>query len=337
MRIGAFLPAAGFPGRDHTDTLEAAARAAEAAERAGFDDVWFAEHHFMSYGVCPSAVAMAAFVLGRTRRVRVGTAVSVLSTAHPVALAEQANLLDQVSGGRFRLGVGRGGPWVDLEVFGTGLERYERGFGESLEVLLEALRGGPMRADGAVFGFREVEVVPGPRTLPHPEVVVAATSEPTLSLAAGAGLPVMLGLHQDGAAQAAMLERYGELRTQAGGAPVRGHVAAAVAHVADSREEARKVLLEALPRWLGPGLEGYVPVDGRARPQRDPDAYARFLCDAHAVGAPEDCAAVLRGRAEATGADALMLLVEGAGEERAVLENIARLGEEVLPRVRGGA
>ncbi|WP_017538329.1 LLM class flavin-dependent oxidoreductase [Nocardiopsis halophila] len=337
MRIGAFLPAAGFPGRDHTATLEAAARAAEAAERAGFDEVWFAEHHFMSYGVCPSAVAMAAFVLGRTRTVRVGTAVSVLSTAHPVALAEQANLLDQVSGGRFVLGVGRGGPWVDLEVFGTGLDRYERGFGESLEVLLRALRGGPMRADGAVFGFREVEIVPGPRTAPHPEAVVAATSEATLGLAAEAGLPVMLGMHQDAGEQARMLAEYARLRERAGGAPVRGHVAASVAHVEDTRERAHKVMLESLPRWLGPGLAGYTTVDGRPRAERDPDAYAAFLCDAHAVGSPEECARRLREQAEATGADALMLLVEGAGEEEAVLRNIARLGEEVLPAVRGGA
>ena len=77
--------------------LTATTDAAIAAERAGFDDVWFAEHHFMSYGVCPSAMTLAAFVLGQTSRIAVGTAVSVLPVWHPVALAEQAALLDQVS------------------------------------------------------------------------------------------------------------------------------------------------------------------------------------------------------------------------------------------------
>jgi alkanesulfonate monooxygenase SsuD/methylene tetrahydromethanopterin reductase-like flavin-dependent oxidoreductase (luciferase family) len=67
---------------------------------------------------------------------------------HPVALAEQAALLDQVSAGRFLLGVGRGGPWVELEVFGTGLERYERGFAEGLDLLLAALSGRPVSAAG---------------------------------------------------------------------------------------------------------------------------------------------------------------------------------------------
>jgi alkanesulfonate monooxygenase SsuD/methylene tetrahydromethanopterin reductase-like flavin-dependent oxidoreductase (luciferase family) len=138
IRAGVLLLAAQFPGQRHGDVLSAAVRAAVAAEQAGFDDVWFAEHHFMSYGVCPSAATLAAYVLGRTSRIAVGTAVSVLSTQHPVALAEQAALLDQVSGGRFWLGVGRGGPWVDLEVFGTGLARYETGFAEGLDLLLAA-------------------------------------------------------------------------------------------------------------------------------------------------------------------------------------------------------
>jgi alkanesulfonate monooxygenase SsuD/methylene tetrahydromethanopterin reductase-like flavin-dependent oxidoreductase (luciferase family) len=85
--------------------------------------VWFAEHYFMSYGICPSAVTLAAHVLGQTSRIAVGTAVTMLSVQHPVALAEQAALLNQVSGSRFWLSVGRSRPWVNLEVFGTGLAR----------------------------------------------------------------------------------------------------------------------------------------------------------------------------------------------------------------------
>jgi len=154
LRAGVLLLAAQFPGQSHGEVLAATAGAAIAAEHAGFDDVWFAEHHFMSYGVCPSAVTLAAYVLGRTRRIAVGTAVSVLSTQHPVALAEQAALLDQMSGGRLWLGVGRGGPWVDLEVFGTGLARYECGFTESLDLLLAAMTQDKVRGAGPAFTFR---------------------------------------------------------------------------------------------------------------------------------------------------------------------------------------
>ena len=162
----------------------------------------------MSYGICPSAVTLAGYVLGQTQRMDVGTAVSVLSAWHPVALAEQAALLDQVSGGRFRLGVGRGGPWLELEVFGTGLERYERGFAEGLDLLLAALSRDWVGAAGEFFRFREVPVVPRPRTRPHPPVVVAATSPATAELAAARGLPVLLGLHADDEGKRDMMDRY---------------------------------------------------------------------------------------------------------------------------------
>ena len=93
MRVGAFVLAAQFPGQGQGEALHRAVRSAEVAEEAGLDSVWLAEHHFVPYGVCPSAVTLAALLLGRTRRIRVGTAVSVLPTAHPVALGEQAALL----------------------------------------------------------------------------------------------------------------------------------------------------------------------------------------------------------------------------------------------------
>jgi alkanesulfonate monooxygenase SsuD/methylene tetrahydromethanopterin reductase-like flavin-dependent oxidoreductase (luciferase family) len=117
VQLDLFLLAAQPPGWSQAEALAHALGLATAAEDAGLDGVWIAEHHFISYGVCPSAVAFAAHVLGRTRRVAVGTAVAILANRHPVALAEEAALLDHLSGGRFRLGVGRGGPWVDLEVW----------------------------------------------------------------------------------------------------------------------------------------------------------------------------------------------------------------------------
>jgi alkanesulfonate monooxygenase SsuD/methylene tetrahydromethanopterin reductase-like flavin-dependent oxidoreductase (luciferase family) len=325
VRVGAFLLAPGFPGQDHGAVLDATVAAAVAAEEAGFDDVWVAEHHFMTYGLCPSAVTLAGFLLGATRRIAVGTAVSVLSTVHPVALAEQTLLLDQVSGGRFRLGVGRGGPWQDLEVFGTGPDRWERGLPESLDLLLATLRGPRVAAAGERFAFREVTVVPEPRTRPHPPVVLAVTSRESVATAAARGLPMLLGLQADDAEKAEFVTAYG------GDVP---HVSAALAYVADTRAEALATIRAALPRWLGPGLAGYVRVDGAPRVLRDPQAYTEELCRRHAVGTPDDAVAALAGSAARTGIGHVVLMVEGAGDRVRTCENIARLGAEVLPRLR---
>lgn len=59
LRLDLFLLAGQFPGTDHTDTLRTVVDYARAAEAAGFDGVWLAEHHFISYGVCPSATVLA--------------------------------------------------------------------------------------------------------------------------------------------------------------------------------------------------------------------------------------------------------------------------------------
>jgi alkanesulfonate monooxygenase SsuD/methylene tetrahydromethanopterin reductase-like flavin-dependent oxidoreductase (luciferase family) len=326
VRIGLFLLAAQFPGQTHAEVLDRTVAAAVTAEQAGFDGVWIAEHHFMSYGVCPSATTLAGYILGRTERLVVGTAVSVLSTRHPVALAEQAALLDQVSAGRFRLGVGRGGPWVDLEVFGTGLARYESGFGESLDLLLAALTRERVGGDGT-FAFRPVPLVPRPLT--GPPVVVACTSTATAELAARRGLPMLLGMHAGDEEKRALVEHY---RRYGPAAP--GHMAAGVAYVADSRAEALRVLRTAMPRWLGPGLAGYVPVDDRPRRRRDPEEYAALLCRIHPVGTADDCVATLAATAERTGVEHFVLMVEGAGDPALTRENIVRLGAEVLPRLR---
>jgi alkanesulfonate monooxygenase SsuD/methylene tetrahydromethanopterin reductase-like flavin-dependent oxidoreductase (luciferase family) len=332
IRVGVLLLAAQFPGQSHQDVLAATVRAAVAAEHAGFDDVWFAEHHFMSYGVCPSATTLAAYVLGRTSGVAVGTAVSVLSTQHPVALAEQAALLDQVAGGRFWLGVGRGGPWVDLEVFGTGLQRYESGFGEALDLLLAALTRGRARGAGPQFQFWEVAVVPRPRSLPHPPLVVACTSPATAALAAARRLPMLLGLHTGDDGKAEMVAAYQAAVPACRPRP--RHIAAVVAQVADTRKQAQRLLRRELPRWLGPGLAGYRPVEGRPRPARDPHAYAELLCRIHPVGTVGDCAESMAATVETTGVRHLLRMAEGGGDPARTVENITRLGAEVLPVLR---
>ncbi|MGW2558008.1 LLM class flavin-dependent oxidoreductase [Streptomyces sp. NPDC001514] len=342
MRVGAFVLAAQFPGQGQGEALHRAVRSAEAAEAAGLDSVWLAEHHFVPYGVCPSAVTLAALLLGRTERIRVGTAVSVLPTAHPVAVGEQAALLHLTSGGRFSLGVGRGGPWVDLEVFGSGLEAYEKGFPESLDLLLRWLREPRVSAQGERFAFREVAVVPRPDELldgraEGPEVIVACTSPASVRLAAERGLPMLLGMHCGDEDKAEMVALWRRHALDAGHSPDlvarAGHVSAGVAQIADGRAEAEETLVKAMPGWLKKGLDAHVTVDGRPRSMRDPVAYTELLCGLHPVGPPRLAADRLAATSERTGITRFALLVEGSGDLAATEENVRRLGTEVLPQL----
>jgi len=363
IRTGVFLLAAQFPGQGHSEALDRAVSAACAAEEAGLESVWLAEHHFVPYGVCPSAATLAALLLGRTQRIRIGTAVSVLPTQHPVSLGEQAALLHLTSGGRFTLGVGRGGPWVDLDVFGGGLDAYENGFAESLDLLLRWLRCSRVSADGPRYRFPEVAVVPraGEQPLPFPApgghrgpeyagpraaadpiaggppVLVACTSLGTVQLAAQQGVPMLLGMHSGDEDKAAMVVAYRRAAREAGRTPDEierieaEHMAAGVAQVEDSSTEARRVLLKSMPGWFNYGLSAHRTVDGRERRMRDPRAYTELLCELHAVGTPQLCADRLAATAERTGVRRFALLVEGSGDRETTLRNVERLGSEVLP------
>ncbi|MDN3294466.1 LLM class flavin-dependent oxidoreductase [Streptomyces ficellus] len=341
MRVGTFVLAAQFPGQGQGETLHRAVRSAEVAEEAGLDSVWLAEHHFVPYGVCPSAVTLAALLLGRTRRIRVGTAVSVLPTAHPVALAEQTALLHLTSGGRFTLGVGRGGPWVDLEVFGSGLAAYEKGFPEALDLLLRWLREPRVSADGPRYRFREVAVVPRPGELidgdPVPETIVACTSPSSVRTAAERGLPMLLGMHCGDEEKAGMVALWRREALAAGHTPdaveraAARHVSAGVAQIADRTEDAVETLVKAMPGWLKQGLDAHVTVDGRQRAMRDPVAYTELLCRLHPVGTARVAADRLAATSERTGITRFALLVEGSGDVAATEENVRRLGTDVVP------
>ncbi|MFI9647437.1 LLM class flavin-dependent oxidoreductase [Streptomyces sp. NPDC052040] len=342
MHVGSFVLAAQFPGQGQGEALHRAVRSAEVAEEAGLEAVWLAEHHFVPYGTCPSATTLAALLLGRTRRIRVGTAVSVLSTSHPVVLGEQAALLHITSGGRFSLGVGRGGPWVDLEVFGTGLPAYERDFPESLDLLVRWLREPSVAGTGERFTFREVPVVPRPSEsltdTDGPEVVVACTSPASVRLAAERGLPMLLGMHVGDEEKADMVALWRSCALTAGvdGDTVAraGHVSAGVCQIADRRTDAVETLTKAMPGWLKQGLEAHMTVDGRARSMRDPLAYTELLCGLHPVGTPRLCADRLAATSERTGIRRFALLLEGSGDLAATEENVRRLGSEVLPQLR---
>jgi alkanesulfonate monooxygenase SsuD/methylene tetrahydromethanopterin reductase-like flavin-dependent oxidoreductase (luciferase family) len=333
-RVDLFLLAGQFPDAGQAATLRRTVSYAQAAEAAGFHGVWLAEHHFISYGVCPSAVTLGGYVLGRTSRLEVGTAAAILSNRHPVALAEEVALLDAVSGNRFRLGVARGGPWVDLEVFGTGLDRFTHGFPESLDLLLAALSGRPrLSADGPVFRFREVPMVSRP-TAP-PAVWVAATTPSTVDIAAERGLPLLLGMHDGDHAKAAMLARYARSARAAGQDPTTTpHASAHLAFVADTVENAEAALRKTLPEWLARTRE-YIRIDGSVPAHRDLDAYVEHLLAIHPVGPPERCVRRLATSLAATRARRLLLMVEGTGDPDLTLATIGRLGAEVLPPLLG--
>jgi alkanesulfonate monooxygenase SsuD/methylene tetrahydromethanopterin reductase-like flavin-dependent oxidoreductase (luciferase family) len=175
---------------DSADDAQSALRAAvedvEMAEHAGFETAWVAEHHGTRYGgVCPTSMMLLAYLAGRTSRLRLCTAVSVLPLHDPVRLAEEALLLDQLTRGRLEVGVGQGFLAVDFATLGVDMaSRHER-FKRGLEFMRSALGHGRSANIPRIYPSRfQVEAIP--------MWGAAATSVESISLFANAGLHLML-------------------------------------------------------------------------------------------------------------------------------------------------
>jgi alkanesulfonate monooxygenase SsuD/methylene tetrahydromethanopterin reductase-like flavin-dependent oxidoreductase (luciferase family) len=108
------------PWADHyRDTLDLIC----AAEEMGADAVWFTEHHFQEDGYLPQPLTFAAAVAARTSTVRIGTAILLAALRHPRHTAEEAAVVDLVSGGRLELGIGAGFVQREYDAFGADLRR----------------------------------------------------------------------------------------------------------------------------------------------------------------------------------------------------------------------
>jgi alkanesulfonate monooxygenase SsuD/methylene tetrahydromethanopterin reductase-like flavin-dependent oxidoreductase (luciferase family) len=174
---------------------ERALQRIEIMERGGYDAVWLAEHHFHSFSVCPSVHMMGVQVASRTRRLRIGTAVSLAAFYHPLRLAEEVALLDVLSSGRVNWGAGRGFDPTEFRAFGVSVDESAARMQEAVEVVLKAWTSERLTHSGQFFHFENLEVLPKPHQRPHPPVWMAASSEQAVERAAARGFTIMMDPH----------------------------------------------------------------------------------------------------------------------------------------------
>ncbi|HEX9260043.1 MAG TPA: LLM class flavin-dependent oxidoreductase [Acidimicrobiales bacterium] len=167
-----------------------------ACEAMGFDVVWLTEHHFIEDGYLPSVLTMAAAVAARTTRVTIGTAVLLLPLHDPLRVAEDAAVVDNLSGGRLRLGLGLGYKLEEFDAFGIDRRHRPGRFEEAVAVLRGAWADEPLSFHGSHFHFDAVPVTPKPAQQPIP-IWVAGRAEAPVRRAAriGDGLMGVSGEH----------------------------------------------------------------------------------------------------------------------------------------------
>jgi len=143
-------------------------RLVEAADAGGFRGYHVAEHHATPLGMAPTPGVYLAAVAQRTRRLRFGPLVYLLPLYTPLRLIEEICMLDQMSGGRFELGVGRGISPYELAYSGVDFLAAQEIYEESLEIILKGLRGGRLTHHGRHYTYRGVPMELTPVQTPHP-------------------------------------------------------------------------------------------------------------------------------------------------------------------------
>ena len=163
----------------------------ELADQAGFDNLWFVEHHFLTgFSGSPSQDAIFGALSRITKNIRIGYGVCILPYHHPVRVAERVALVDQLTDGRVEFGTGRSNAY---EQVGLGVDpRNTRSlWEESIAMLPQIWQSEEFSWEGEHWNVPQRRVLPKPYQKPHPRMYLACTQTESFRLAAEKGIGVL--------------------------------------------------------------------------------------------------------------------------------------------------
>jgi len=162
------------------------------AEQLGFDECWFAEHHFTDYSVLPSPNLMIAAAVQRTQKMRFGNYINILPFHNPMRLAAEAAMLDNLAQGRYDFGVGKGVRPGEFEKFSLDFEDRVAMTEEATEIVLKAWTQDQVSYAGKFWQFPDLSLRPRVYQKPHPPLHSAASRAVSIVQIASRGWPVAM-------------------------------------------------------------------------------------------------------------------------------------------------
>src|SRR2546430_8388230 len=163
------------------------------AEQLGFGDVWLTEHYFTGESVYNDALLFASAVAMRTERIRIGFAVVQMPFHHPVRLAVQLALLDNLSHGRIDVGIGKGTVYNEYEFVGHGLRSHDsrERMEEAVDIIERAWREAPLTYDGKFHKIHIPALRPKPVQQPGPPLWRSVISPGSFRQCGKLGVPIL--------------------------------------------------------------------------------------------------------------------------------------------------
>jgi probable LLM family oxidoreductase len=315
----------------HAQTIRNLVEQGVLADQAGVDFFGIGEHHTDDFPLSAADVVLAA-IAARTARIRVGSAVTVLSSDDPVRVFQRYSTLNAISGGRAEVILGRGSSIESFPLFGYDLADYEELFEEKTNLFAELLKGGPVTWHGKTRpSLDNQDVVPHTESGPFPVWIGVGGSPESVIRAARYGFSLMLAIIGGSPARFApfsdlfrqALESFGRTAL-----PVGVH---SPGHVAATDEQARD---EFWPRYLEV-IRSVSKTRGFPIPTKESFMYEIGPQGALYVGSPETVAQKIAQNLTGLRANRFDLKYGMGGlAHEALMTNIELYGTKVIPRVR---
>lgn len=192
MKIGLFCLTEHFEGSVQDSIMEQL-RLVELADQLGFDEAWFAEHHFNGFSVIPDPVSMIAYSAAKTQNIRLGAAGFLTPFYHPVRLAEAIATLDNLSTGRINGGFAKGGFAPDTKHFSRDPNELRALMFETVEAIDALLHDNtPTSYQGKYMEFNDVKVQPKPLQKKVPFYIATFANPETIRFAAHHGYGLLM-------------------------------------------------------------------------------------------------------------------------------------------------
>jgi alkanesulfonate monooxygenase SsuD/methylene tetrahydromethanopterin reductase-like flavin-dependent oxidoreductase (luciferase family) len=324
-------------GQNLRDFYASRLRIVEHCERAGFYAYHIAEHHGTPLGLAPSPGLFLSAAFQRTTKMRLGPLVFILPLYDPLRLIEEIAMLDQMSGGRLELGIGRGTSPLEAALFNSDHQQSAPRYAEALEVILKGLTHKTLDYEGQFYRYTNVPIELSPLQLPHPPLWIGGHSVDGAARAAKLGANYVTQDTAEGTRP--YMDSYRATWKEASpGKPLPKLGLLRFILVADSDAEAERLARRAYPKWHAAydhlhRKHGLV----HERGARTADFGVTFDENVRGVyGGPAKVARELRQQAETAGINYCVGQFSfGDLSETEVARSIALFGSEVMPALRG--
>jgi len=347
MKLAIWSTTAPRENSTHAEMFRRQLDEVELAERIGIDQIWFFEHHLIPTAPVPSPNLLIAAAARSTSRIRFASMVNILPFRHPLLAAEEAAMLDNLTNGRFDMGLGRGLRPPEFAAFGVDQQQSREMFLESFDIIRRVWADEIFTHRGKYWTVDKNGPLSPPLVQrPHPPFLVSAQSEESLRWAAQHDIPFAQidSLAAQARRDAAL---YRDVQTAHGHAPAPRLYLMREIYVSDSdaraRAEAKPYLLQYWELWnrytqftQGGRLPDSYDFWRRQAPMLHAMSFDEIVAnDMVILGGPETVAeTVLRLAAQLDLMGLTLIFKLGAMPYDMVERSMRSFGEAVIPRIR---